>query len=58
MADANLAELIDIRQFRSVKATPAATTPRRRRRLQVASTGSEASRPAAQRGKAKRQPQD
>ncbi len=47
LADAGLAEMIDLRRFRTTRPNSASTVPRRRKRVQIAS--SEASRPAAQR---------
>jgi len=47
LADAGLAEVIDLRRFRTASANSMSTQPRRRKRVQVAT--SEASRPAAQR---------
>ncbi len=48
MADAGLAELIDLRKFRTVPANSPTAAPKRRKRVAATST-SEASRPAAQR---------
>jgi ATP-dependent protease ClpP protease subunit len=47
LADAGLAELIDLRKFRTVPTNGTSAAPKRRKRVQIST--SEASRPAAQR---------
>jgi ATP-dependent Clp protease, protease subunit len=49
MADAGLAELIDLRTLKSIGPKLSSATPRRRKRMPGAPAASEASRPAAQR---------
>jgi ATP-dependent protease ClpP protease subunit len=49
LADAGLAELIDLRKVKTLQTTSAAAAPRRRKRVSVGGMASEASRPAAQR---------